>query len=122
MNHRMGGTLLPAARFVVGRDCGWAVARLIAFGNDEQFIFVAPHPGFARFEGADNGVTRFREMLTGMLIFGIVAAADMATDQAQAQMHPGVAHLQTFLASFRCSGGHILNLGHVLASFRFMWT
>jgi hypothetical protein len=41
------------------------------------------------------------EMLGGMFILGRIAASHVTTLQAQAQVNPGVAHLQTFLATFR---------------------
>jgi hypothetical protein len=42
----------------------------------------------------------------GVLIFRAVAAANVATLQAQSQMHPGVAHFQTLFASPRRFWGH----------------
>ena len=39
------------------------------------------------------------EMLGGMLILRIVAAADMTTDEADTQVHPGVTHFQALLAA-----------------------
>jgi hypothetical protein len=38
-------------------------------------------------------------MARGMFVFRIVAATDVATRQAHAQVHPGVAHLQAFFAA-----------------------
>jgi hypothetical protein len=40
-------------------------------------------------------------MLGGMAVLRIITAPDMATRAAQAQVHPGVAHLQAFLAPAR---------------------
>ena len=48
----------------------------------------------------------FVEVFRGVLVFRAVAAAYMTTLQAQAQMHPGVAHFQTLFASLRRFGGH----------------
>ncbi len=42
---------------------------------------------------------RGMKMLCGVLVLGGVAAADMAAAQTQAEMHPAVAHLQTFFAA-----------------------
>ena len=39
------------------------------------------------------------EMLGGVLVLGIVAAADVAAGAAQPKMHPGVAHGKAFLAA-----------------------
>ena len=39
------------------------------------------------------------EVLGGVLVFGGVAAADVAALHAQAEMHPGVAHLQALFAA-----------------------
>jgi hypothetical protein len=41
------------------------------------------------------------EMLGGVLVFRGIAAAHVAAGQAQAQVYPGVAHLQAFLAAAR---------------------
>jgi hypothetical protein len=41
------------------------------------------------------------EMLGGVLILRRVAAADVAAFQTQAQVNPGVAHFQAFLAAVR---------------------
>src|ERR1700740_2118948 len=38
-------------------------------------------------------------MFRGVLVFGRVAAADVATAQTQPQVHPTVAHLQALLAA-----------------------
>src|SRR5205809_7193921 len=38
--------------------------------------------------------------LGGMLVLGFVAAADVSAGPAQAQTHPGIAHLEAFLAAF----------------------
>ena len=39
------------------------------------------------------------EMLGGVLVFGRVAAADVAALHAQSEMYPGVAHLQALFAA-----------------------
>jgi beta-lactamase class A len=46
-------------------------------------------------------VLGFVKVFRGVLIFRAVAAANVATLQAQSQMHPGVAHFQTLFASPR---------------------
>jgi hypothetical protein len=35
-----------------------------------------------------------------MLVFGVIAAANVSTNEAKTQMDPAIAHLQTFLAAF----------------------
>jgi len=64
------------------------------------FVDVAPAPVFAGLEGSDEGVLGGVEMFCGMTIFRRVAAANVAADQAQAKMHPRVAHQEAFLAAF----------------------
>src|SRR4051812_26636115 len=66
---------------------------------ERLFIDVAPAPAFARLERSDDRMLRRMEMLGGVLVLGVVAAADVATGPAKAQVHPGVAHLQAFLAT-----------------------
>jgi hypothetical protein len=66
-----------------------------------DLVDVAPAPGFAGFERFHDGVFGFMEMLGGVLVFGGVAAADVAAFQAEAQVDPSVAHLEAFLATVR---------------------
>jgi hypothetical protein len=40
------------------------------------------------------------EMLGGMLIFGGIAAAHVAAEEAEAEMYPGIAHFQALFAAF----------------------
>ncbi len=49
------------------------------------------------------------KMLGGMLVLRIVTAAHMAADQAQAQVDPGIADRQAFLAPLRRPGHDRLN-------------
>jgi hypothetical protein len=39
------------------------------------------------------------KMLGGVLVFGGIAAADVAAFAAKTEMHPGVAHLEAFFAT-----------------------
>jgi len=67
------------------------------------------------------------EMFGGVLVFGRVAAADVAALHAKAQVNPGVARLETFLATFgvwsdfmnvalmRASGHKLLPMGTVVS-------
>jgi hypothetical protein len=76
------------------------------------FIDVTPHPIFAGLDGADNGVLGGVEMLGGVLVFGVIATADVPANEAKAQMNPAVAHLQTFLAAFglRLNGANLVGM------------
>jgi hypothetical protein len=86
------------------RNQGWAFligAQVVAFQHD--LVNVAPAPFFAGLEGTHKGVVSGVEVLSGVLILGRVAAANVATRKTQAKMNPGVAHLEALLASF-CFG------------------
>ena len=48
------------------------------------------------------------KVLGCMLILGIVAAANMATGEAESQMHPGVAGRQTLLATVESFWSYLL--------------
>jgi len=65
-----------------------------------DFVDVAPAPILSGLEGSDEGVLGGVEMFCGMAIFRRIAAANVAADQAQAKMHPRVAHQEAFLAAF----------------------
>ena len=64
----------------------------------------------------DDGMLRRMKMLRGVLVLRGVAAADMATGQAQSQMDPIVAHLKALFATLGMRL-HILNLAGVFAVF-----
>jgi len=55
-------------------------------------------------------------MARGMFVFRIVAAADVATRQAHAQMDPGVARLQAFFAAVgvALAGHDLVEMGAVV--------
>lgn len=46
----------------------------------------------------------------GVLIFRIVAAADVSAGHAEPKMHPGIAHFQAFLAAVRRAGFYVFYL------------
>jgi hypothetical protein len=73
---------------------------------EHDLVDVTPAPVFAGLEGLDNRVVGRVEMPGRMLVFRRVAAADVSTNEALAQMHPGVANFQTILAAV-CAGGDI---------------
>jgi hypothetical protein len=66
-----------------------------------DLVHVAPHPGLARLDGANQGMLRVMKMLRRMLVFGRIATCDVAADQAQAQVDPPVAHFYAFFTDVR---------------------
>ncbi|MGB6822527.1 MAG: hypothetical protein WBE21_10640 [Candidatus Acidiferrales bacterium] len=79
-----------------------------------DFVDVAPAPILSWLEGSNDRVLRGVEMFCGMAIFRRIAAANVAADQAQAKMHPRVAHQETFFAAF-AAGRDFLNFFSVRA-------
>src|SRR5579872_1724091 len=79
-----------------------------------HFIHVAPHPVFSRFDGPYYGVFGGMKVFGGVLVLGGVAATHVAAHQAQAEMDPGISHLQ---ALFAAAGVRLdmMNLLHVNA-------
>jgi hypothetical protein len=78
----------------------WILNQACGLGKIEfDFVNEAPAPVFAWLERTHDGVLGAVEMLGGVLVFGGVAAADVAALHAQAQMDPGVAHFQTLFAA-----------------------
>jgi hypothetical protein len=59
----------------------------------------APTPVFTGFERTHDGMLGAMEVLGGVLVFGGVAASDVAALHAQTKMHPGVAHFQALFAA-----------------------
>jgi hypothetical protein len=55
-------------------------------------------------------------VLRGVLIFRLIAAADMAAGHAEPQVDPGIAHFEAFLTSIRRAGNDILDGIDVFAS------
>jgi hypothetical protein len=62
-------------------------------------VDVTPTPVFAGFERTHDGMLGAVEVLGGVLVFGGVAASDVAALHAQAEMHPGIAHFQALFAT-----------------------
>jgi len=60
---------------------------------------------------------RLVEVLGGMLVFGRVAAANIATDETQAQVNPGISQFYALFAYVLASGSE-LDLIEVRALFR----
>src|SRR5713226_606811 len=69
-----------------------------------QLVDVAPDPVFAGLVRPDQRVLGSVEVLRGMPVLRLVAAADMAAAQAQSQVDPGVAGLQALLAAIGVRG------------------
>jgi hypothetical protein len=57
------------------------------------------------------------KVFRGMLVFRRIATTHMSALQAQSQMHPCVAHLQTLFASVGCERFHVPNLIQMCTSF-----
>ena len=82
---------------------------------DFYFVDEAPAPVFAGFKRAHDGVLGAMEMLGGVLVFGGIAAADVAALHAQPEMHPGVTHFQTLFAALGV-WRHFVNVAQMRAS------
>jgi hypothetical protein len=63
-----------------------------------ELVSVTPSPVLIWLEGLNDRVVGRVEMLGGMLILRIVAAADMPAFKADAQVYPGVTDFQAILA------------------------
>jgi hypothetical protein len=64
-----------------------------------HLVRVAPSPVLTRFEGLDDRMMNFSEVRRGMLVPGVVAAADVSARKAEAQVNPAIPHLEAFLAA-----------------------
>src|SRR5579859_6241209 len=76
---------------------------------DINLIDIAPLPALTGLEGLDHWMIGSMEMFGCMLILRRVAAANMTADQAQPQVDPGIATLQTLLTTL-CTWRHLVNL------------
>src|SRR5207237_10490687 len=77
---------------------------------EQHLVHPAPPPAFRRVIALDHRMPGRMEMRPGMPVRAVVAAADMAADPAEPQMHPPVAGLEAFLAAVRARG-HVLDQG-----------
>lgn len=57
------------------------------------------------------------EVVRRVLVFGAIAATDVAADQTQTEVHPAISESQAFLAPF-CARRDVANLADVLAAHR----
>jgi hypothetical protein len=55
------------------------------------------------------------EVFGGVLVFRVVAAADVAAGHAQPEVDPVIAHREAFLAAFRCPRLHFMHVGEMSA-------
>src|SRR5436305_15290005 len=72
---------------------------------DHHLVDVAPAPVLARLERAHEGVVGGVEVAGGVVVLRRVAVADVAAGEAEAQVHPGVPHLQASLTGARLRRG-----------------
>jgi len=72
-------------------------------GHSAEFKFdlihVTPAPILSRLDGPDDGVAYRVKMLCRMFVLRRIAAPDVAANHAKAQVHPDIAHLETFFAA-----------------------
>src|SRR6266702_337768 len=103
------------AESVVARD-RTVMRRLSVRKIEQDFIDIAPAPAFRRVVALDDRLRGGVEVLGGMLVGGIVAAADMTVAAADPQMQPLAAALEAFLATKRARRD-IADAGDVSAAF-----
>src|SRR2546422_6987751 len=84
-------------------------------GFDEQILHEAKAPVLARFEAAHDRVFRLMEVLRGVPIGRVVAAADVTALEAEPQVHPLVAARQTLLTAVRRLRLDVADLREMLA-------
>ena len=80
-----------------------------------QLIHIAPEPVFSRFDGLHDGMFAPVKMFCGVFILRGITTTNVAADQTQSEMNPGVAFFQTFLAPVTARG-HFTNFFDVRAS------
>src|SRR5712672_1338087 len=103
------------AESVVARD-RTVMRRLPVRKIEQDFIDIAPAPAFRRIVALDDRMLGGVEVLGGMLVGGIVAAADVTAAAADPQMQPLAAALEAFLATKRARRD-IADAGDVSAAF-----
>src|SRR4029077_11256975 len=95
-------TSAPCGRRKPGRQPG--LHRRWSFQEHLDLVDEAPAPIFSGLERGDDGMFGGDEVLACMPILRIVAAPHVSASSAQAKMNPGVAHGETFLATFAAGG------------------
>src|ERR1700687_2342668 len=91
--------------------------RRLSIAQIEQYLIdITPAPSFRRVVTLDDRMARGVEMLGGVLVGRIVAAADMTAAAANPQMQPDTAALQAFLAAERArrDGANAAEMGAAL--------
>ncbi len=111
--HGAGTSVVPEDRSVVGRH---AVRKI-----QENLVDITPPPTLRRVIALDDWMSRRSKMPGGVLVGGAVTADHVPAGAAQAQVSPGAADLETFLASQRArsndsdGGGVAAFVSHVSA-------
>src|SRR5260370_21984929 len=82
-----------------------------------KVVRIAPHPVFARLDGAHQRMTRAAKMFRRVFVFRGIATAHVAALQAEAQMHPRIPCFHAILATVFV-GACEFNLIEMAASFR----
>jgi hypothetical protein len=84
-----------------GRSCWSAYKKCLPYLPlwKQDPIDIAPAPILIRLEGLDDRVASDLIMPGGVLVFGVIAAAHMPADQAQAQVDPFISPFQTLFTT-----------------------
>jgi hypothetical protein len=84
------------------------------------FVHIAPTPVLPWLKGLHDRMLGLMEVFGSVLVLGRVAATNVAADQTFPQVDPGIAHLQTFLASF-AARFDLANFFYVRTRCLFVW-
>jgi hypothetical protein len=68
---------------------------------DHHLVDETPTPSFGRVIAFDDGMVGGMEVLRGMAVWGVIAAADMSTGSAEPKMYPFATSFQALLATER---------------------
>jgi hypothetical protein len=71
-------------------------------------VLIAPHPVFPLFIRYDHRVVSAMIMGGGVLVLGVITAADVSASQAEAKVHPLIPHFQAVFAAIS-RGNHIVD-------------
>jgi len=87
-----------------------------------HLVDVTPSPVFPWLEGTDNRVLRRVKVFGGMLILGIIAAANMPAFETEAQVYPRIPDFQTILAAIRawCNMSYLVQVSTLYSQDRFL--
>src|SRR5713226_10051564 len=64
-----------------------------------HLVDIAPAPGFPSFQRSDDGMPGRVKVLGGVFVLGRIATAYVTAGEAEAQVYPGIPHLQTLFAA-----------------------